>query len=88
MAIGRALITRPAILLADEPTGNLDSRASDEIMTLLAEANRKYKQTIIMITHNPELAKQADRVLTIEDGRIREGMSLRAGEMQAGGGER
>ncbi len=72
----------------DEPTGNLDSRASDEIMTLLAEANRKYKQTIIMITHNPELAKQADRVLTIEDGRIREGMSLRAGEMQAGGGER
>lgn len=57
-------------------------------MTLLAEANRKYKQTIIMITHNPELAKQADRVLTIEDGRIREGMSLRAGEMQAGGGER
>lgn len=70
------------------PTGNLDSRASDEIMTLLAEANRKYKQTIIMITHNPELAKQADRVLTIEDGRIREGMSFRAGEMQAGGGER
>lgn len=88
VAIGRALITRPAILLADEPTGNLDSRASDEIMTLLAEANRKYKQTIIMITHNPELAKQADRVLTIEDGRIREGMSFRAGEMQAGGGER
>ena len=88
VAIARALAAKPAILLADEPTGNLDSRASDEIMTLLAEANRKYKQTIIMITHNPELAKQADRVLTIEDGRIREGMSLRAGEMQAGGGER
>lgn len=88
VAIARALVSKPAIILADEPTGNLDSRASDEIMTLLAEANRKYKQTIIMITHNPELAKQADRVLTIEDGRIREGMSLRAGEMQAGGGER
>lgn len=72
VAIGRALITRPAILLADEPTGNLDSRASDEVMTLLQEANQKYRQTIIMITHNPELAKRADRVLTIEDGRIRE----------------
>ena len=70
VAIGRALITRPAILLADEPTGNLDSRASSEIMELLLEANRKYRQTIIMITHNLELAKQADRVLVIEDGRI------------------
>ncbi|MCM1552512.1 MAG: ABC transporter ATP-binding protein [Butyrivibrio sp.] len=70
VAIGRALITRPAILLADEPTGNLDSKASDEIMALLQEANRKYKQTIIMITHNPELAKQAHRVISIEDGRI------------------
>lgn len=68
VAIGRALITRPAILLADEPTGNLDSRASGEIMALLTEANRKYKQTIVMITHNLELAKQADRVLNIEDG--------------------
>lgn len=72
VAIGRALITRPAILLADEPTGNLDSRAGDEIMALLQEANQKYKQTIIMITHNPELAKRADRVLTMEDGRISE----------------
>lgn len=70
VAIGRALITRPAILLADEPTGNLDSRSSNEIMELLKEANRKYKQTIIMITHNLELAKQADRVLSIEDGRV------------------
>jgi len=77
VAIGRALITRPAILLADEPTGNLDSRASDEIMTLLREANQKYKQTIIMITHNQELAKQAHRVLTIEDGRIQEGRAAR-----------
>lgn len=67
-AIARALITRPAILLADEPTGNLDSRASGEIMELLKEANRRYKQTIIMITHNLELAKQADRVMSIEDG--------------------
>lgn len=70
VAIGRALINRPAILLADEPTGNLDSKASDEIMALLQEANRKYRQTIIMITHNPELAKRADRVLTMEDGRV------------------
>ena len=76
VAIGRALITRPAILLADEPTGNLDSRASDEIMTLLEEANRRYKQTIIMITHNAELAKRADRVLVIEDGRIGDGQGV------------
>lgn len=69
-AIGRALITRPAILLADEPTGNLDSKTSDEIVALLKMSNRKYKQTIVMITHNLEIAKQADRVLVIEDGRI------------------
>lgn len=69
-AIGRALMNRPAILLADEPTGNLDSRASDEIMQLLKLSNQKYNQTVIMITHNLELAKQADRVLLIEDGRI------------------
>lgn len=56
----------------DEPTGNLDSRASDEIMALLREANQKYRQTIIMITHDPELAKQAKRVLTMEDGHISE----------------
>ena len=68
MAIGRALITRPAILLADEPTGNLDTRAGNEIMELLKVSNRRYKQTVIMITHNLELAKQADRVLGIEDG--------------------
>ena len=68
VAIGRALITRPAILLADEPTGNLDTRAGNEIMELLKISNRRYKQTVIMITHNLELAKQADRVLGIEDG--------------------
>ncbi len=70
MAIGRALITRPAVLLADEPTGNLDTRAGSEIMGLLKQSNRRYRQTVIMITHNLELAKQADRVLTIEDGRV------------------
>lgn len=69
-AIGRALMNKPAILLADEPTGNLDSRASNEILELLKLSNRKYKQTVVMITHDLELAKQADRVLTIEDGRI------------------
>lgn len=70
VAIGRALMNRPAILLADEPTGNLDSRASDEIIALLKLFNQKYKQTIIMITHDLEIAKQADRIVTIEDGRI------------------
>lgn len=73
VAIGRALITRPAILLADEPTGNLDTRASNEVAELLKVSNRKFKQTIIMITHNLELAKQADRVLTIEDGHVLSG---------------
>ena len=70
VAIGRALITRPAILLADEPTGNLDTRSSNEILELLKLSNKKYRQTVIMITHNLELAKQADRVLTIEDGML------------------
>ncbi len=70
VAIGRALITRPAILLADEPTGNLDTRAGNEIMELLKVSNRRYRQTVIMITHNLELAKQADRVLCIEDGYV------------------
>ena len=73
VAIGRALITRPAILLADEPTGNLDTRSGNEIMELLKLSNRKYKQTVIMITHNLELARQADRVLTIEDGVVESG---------------
>lgn len=70
VAIGRALMSCPAILLADEPTGNLDTRASNEIMGLLKLFNGRFKQTIIMITHNLELAKQADRVLHIEDGRV------------------
>ena len=69
-SIGRAMITNPAIILADEPTGNLDSKASDEIVTLLKKSNKDYKQTIIMITHNLEIAKVAERIIKIEDGKI------------------
>ncbi len=69
-AIGRALITRPALILADEPTGNLDTQNSSEVIALLKEASRKYKQTIIMITHNRSIAQTADRVLQISDGRL------------------
>lgn len=69
-SIGRALITNPTIILADEPTGNLDSKSSDEIIELLKKSNKEYKQTIIMITHNMEIAKCADRIIQIEDGRI------------------
>lgn len=70
-SIGRALITRPSLVLADEPTGNLDTRASNEIMNLLKRSNHELDQTIIMITHNMELAKAADRTIMIEDGKIR-----------------
>ena len=70
VSIGRALINNPAIILADEPTGNLDSKSSDEIVELLKVSNKKYNQTIIMITHNLEIAKIADRVIKIEDGKI------------------
>ena len=69
-SIGRALITKPAIVLADEPTGNLDSKSSDEVVNLLKKLNKEYKQTIIMITHNLDIAAVADRIITIEDGRI------------------
>ena len=75
-SIGRALITSPTLILADEPTGNLDSKSSDEIVALLKKSNRELKQTIIMITHNPEIAKIADRVIKIEDGRIAREVSL------------
>jgi len=68
VAIGRALITRPALILADEPTGNLDSQNSSEVIALLKEASRKYEQTIIMITHNRSIAQAADRVLNVSDG--------------------
>ena len=70
VSIGRAIITRPSLILADEPTGNLDSKASEDIVSLLKKTNKKYNQTIIMITHNLEIAKMADRIITIEDGRI------------------
>ena len=69
-SIGRALITKPSILLLDEPTGHLDSKASDEIMSILKKTNKDLKQTIIIITHNMEIAKLADRIIKIEDGKI------------------
>ena len=69
-SIGRALITSPAIILADEPTGNLDSKASEEIVSILKMSNKKYHQTIIMITHNLEIAKEASRIIKLEDGKI------------------
>lgn len=69
-SIGRALITNPTIILADEPTGNLDSKASDDIVELLIKSNKEYSQTIILITHNMEIAKCADRIIKIEDGKI------------------
>ena len=70
VSIGRALMNAPAVVLADEPTGNLDSRNSQEIVELLKMSNRKYAQTLIMITHDENIALQADRILAIEDGRI------------------
>ncbi len=70
VSIGRAIINNPAIVLADEPTGNLDSKASDEIVSLLKMSNKKYNQTVIVITHDLEIAKQADRIITIDDGKI------------------
>ena len=70
VSIGRALMNAPAVVLADEPTGNLDSRNSHEIMGLLKESNKAYDQTLIMITHDESIALQADRIIAIEDGRI------------------
>ena len=72
-AIARALVSKPAIILADEPTGNLDSRTSQEVMGLLCATGKKFHQTIVMITHNDEIAQIADRTVRIEDGRIVEG---------------
>jgi putative ABC transport system ATP-binding protein len=69
-SIGRALITHPAIILADEPTGNLDRKNSDEIIELMKQSNRKYQQTLIIITHDEKIALQADRIIQIEDGKI------------------
>lgn len=70
VSIGRALINQPALVLADEPTGNLDSKNSKEIIDLLKFSNKQFKQTLIMITHDPNIALQADRMITLEDGRI------------------
>ena len=78
VAIGRALITRPSIILADEPTGNLDSQNSSEVIALLKDASRKYGQTIIMITHNRVIAQAADRILQVRDGVVTD-----LGNMQA-----
>jgi putative ABC transport system ATP-binding protein len=69
-SIGRALITHPAIILADEPTGNLDRKNSDEIVELMKQSNRKYQQTLLIITHDEKIALQADRIIQIEDGKI------------------
>jgi putative ABC transport system ATP-binding protein len=70
VSIGRALINQPALVLADEPTGNLDSRNTREIVELLKLSNKQYHQTLIVITHDQNIALQADRILTLEDGRI------------------
>ena len=88
VAIARALAAKPAIMLADEPTGNLDSRTSQDVLGLLKVTGRKFGQTIVMITHNEEIAQLADRVVRIEDGKI--AMIRHAGEAQdpAMGGER
>ncbi|KAI4449862.1 ABC transporter ATP-binding protein YtrE [Eubacterium plexicaudatum ASF492] len=70
VAIARALASKPSIILADEPTGNLDTRTSDDVIGLLKMTGKEFRQTIVMITHNPEIARMADRVVRIEDGRI------------------
>lgn len=77
VSIGRALISNPALMLADEPTGNLDSKNSEEIMELLKMFNKTYKQTLIVITHDERIAMQADRVISIEDGKISKDEVLR-----------
>ena len=70
VAIARALAAKPAIILADEPTGNLDSKTSNDVLSLLKVSSNKFKQTIVMITHNEEIAQLADRIIRIEDGQI------------------
>ncbi len=73
VAIARALITKPAIILADEPTGNLDSRTSQDVLELIQNTSRRFEQTVVMITHNEEIAQLADRIIRIEDGKIARG---------------
>ena len=70
VAIARALVTKPAIILADEPTGNLDSKTSQDVLSLMKVTGQKFAQTMVMITHNEEIAQMADRIVRIEDGRI------------------
>ena len=77
VSIGRALMNSPALLLADEPTGNLDSQNSQEIVSLLKKTNRQYSQTLIVITHDESIALQADRIISLEDGRITKDEVLR-----------
>lgn len=77
VAIARALASKPAIILADEPTGNLDSRTSLEVMELLKMTSTEFEQTLVMITHNPEIAQVADRMIRIEDGKIASGNAVR-----------
>lgn len=75
VSIGRAIINEPSVMLADEPTGNLDSKASEEIISLLKVSNKKYNQTLVVITHDEKIAKEADRIITIDDGKIISDMS-------------
>lgn len=77
VAIARALSSKPAIILADEPTGNLDSRTSQDVLGLLKVTSRKYAQTVVMITHNEEIAQLADRIIRIEDGKVQSASGLR-----------
>ena len=72
VAIARALVSKPAIVLADEPTGNLDSRTSNDVLGLMKVTSQKFHQTLVMITHNNEIAQLADRIIRIEDGKISE----------------
>lgn len=80
VAIARALVSKPQIILADEPTGNLDSKTSQDVMAFLKASNQRFQQTMVMITHNPEIAQMADRIVRIEDGRIREDMAYVSSE--------
>ena len=85
VAMARALAVKPAILLADEPTGNLDSRTSQDVLGLLKVTGEKFGQTIVMITHNEEIAQMADRLVRIEDGKIRDGENTEGGDKYAQG---
>ena len=85
VAMARALAAKPAILLADEPTGNLDSRTSQDVLGLLKVTGEKFGQTIVMITHNEEIAQMADRIVRIEDGKIRDGENTEGGDKYAQG---